>query len=238
MKNNFVSKIFLLITPIVFVCNSYNSSAAMFAGKEPPMEKKIILVTGSTDGIGKEAAKQLAAQGHKVIIHGRDADKATRTVTEIKAATGNSDIEFVIADLLSFRKTDYVFDPEKFASLDGKTGPYVLYTLVRIKSLLKKASDKEFKLLNIDNNEVLDILIKILEVSKVLNKSYEEATLNYIVELIYEVLSLYNKFYNNNQILSEKNDDLRKTYLAVSKLVYNVIHNLLDILAIDEVDRM
>ncbi len=142
------------------------------------------------------------------------------------------------ADLLSFRKTDYVFDPEKFASLDGKTGPYVLYTLVRIKSLLKKANDKEFKLLNIDNNEVLDILIKILEVSKVLNKSYEEATLNYIEELIYEVLSLYNKFYNNNQILNEKDDDLRKTYLAVSKLVYNVIHNLLDILAIDEVDRM
>ena len=104
MKNKFVSKILLLITPIVFVCNSYFSSAAMFAGKEPPMEKKIILVTGSTDGIGKEAAKQLAAQGHKVIIHGRDADKATRTVTEIKAATGNSDIEFVIADLLSFRE--------------------------------------------------------------------------------------------------------------------------------------
>ena len=142
------------------------------------------------------------------------------------------------ADLLPFRKTDYIFNPEKFASLDGKTGPYVLYTLVRIKSLLKKADASEFKLINIDNKEVIDILIKILDISKVLNKSYNEATLNYIEELIYEILSLYNKFYNNNQILNEKNSDLRKTYLALSKLVYNVVHNLLDILAIDEVERM
>ncbi len=142
------------------------------------------------------------------------------------------------ADLLPFRKTDYVFDPEKFASLDGKTGPYVLYTLVRIKSLLKKASNEEYELINIDNTEVRDILVKTLEISKVLKKSYQEATLNYIEELIYELLSLYNKFYNNNQILNEKDNTLKKTYLAVSKLVYYVSHELLNILAIDEVERM
>ena len=142
------------------------------------------------------------------------------------------------ADLLPYRKTDYVFDPKKFASLDGKTGPYVLYTLVRIKSLLKKSLDTDFSLINIENKEVLDILVKTLEVNNILNKSYEEATLNYITEYIYDLLSLYNKFYNNNNILNEKDDDIRKTYLAVSKLVYNIVHNLLDVLAIDEVDRM
>ena len=77
-----------------------------------------------------------------------------------------------------------------------------------------------------------------MEVSKILTKSYEEATLNYITEYIYDVLSLYNKFYNNNNILNEKDDNLRKTYLALSKLVYTIIHNLLSILAIDEVERM
>ena len=142
------------------------------------------------------------------------------------------------ADLLPYRKTDYIFDPEKFASLEGKTGPYVLYTLVRIKSLLGKAKDDDYKLIDISNTEVMDILIKLLEVSKILTKSYEEATLNYITEYIYDVLSLYNKFYNNNNILNEKDDNVRKTYLAVSKLVYNVVHNLLNVLAIDEVDKM
>jgi arginyl-tRNA synthetase len=142
------------------------------------------------------------------------------------------------ADLLPFRKTDYVFDPEKFSSLEGKTGPYILYTLVRIKSLLKKSDIENINLIDIENDDVKDILIKILETSRVLTKSYNEATLNYIEELIYEILSLYNKFYNNNQILNEKNMDKKITYLALSKLVYTTIHNLLNILAIDEVERM
>ena len=142
------------------------------------------------------------------------------------------------ADLLPFRKTDYIFDPVKFSSLDGKTGPYILYTLVRIKSLLKKSDDSNYLLVNINNNEVRDILIKLLEINRILKKSKEEATLNYISDYIYEILSLYNKFYNNNNILKEKDDDIKKTYLALSKLTYTVIHNLLDILAITEVDRM
>lgn len=142
------------------------------------------------------------------------------------------------ADLLPSRKTDYIFDPVKLSSLEGKTGPYVLYTLVRIKSLLKKNVDNDFTLIDISNNEVKDILVKLLEVSNILEKSYKEASLNYITEYIYEVLSLYNKFYNNNNILNEKDINTRKSYLALSQIVYNIIHNLLDILAIEEVEKM
>ncbi len=142
------------------------------------------------------------------------------------------------ADLLPFRKTDYIFDPVKFSSLDGKTGPYILYTIVRIKSLLRKANENEFELIDIDNSEVKDLLIKLLQIDNTLKRSKEEATLNYISDYIYEILSLYNKFYNNNNILNEEDVDKRKTYLALSKLTYTVAHNLLDILAIDEVDRM
>ena len=142
------------------------------------------------------------------------------------------------ADLLPYRKTDYIFDPVKFASLDGKTGPYILYTLVRIKSLLKKSDISDYELINIENSEAKDILVKLLEIDNILKKSKEEATLNYITEYIYEILCLYNKFYNNNNILNEKNINTKKTYLALSKLTYTVVHNLLDILAIDEVDRM
>ncbi len=142
------------------------------------------------------------------------------------------------ADLLPFRKTDYIFDPVKFSSLDGKTGPYILYTIVRIKSLLKKANINDYKLININNRDVKELLVKLLEVDNILKKSKEEATLNYISDYIYEILSLYNKFYNNNNILNESDSDTKKTYLALSKLTYTIAHNLLNILAIDEVDRM
>jgi arginyl-tRNA synthetase len=142
------------------------------------------------------------------------------------------------ADLLPFRKTDYIFDPVKFSSVDGKTGPYILYTIVRIKSLLKKANESNYQLIDISNDEVKDLLVKLLQVDNILKKSKEEATLNYISDYLYEILSLYNKFYNNNNILNETNLDIKKTYLALSKLTYTVAHNLLNILAIDEVDRM
>ena len=142
------------------------------------------------------------------------------------------------ADLLPYRKTDYIFDPIKFSSLDGKTGPYILYTLVRIKSLLKKADETDYELIDISNNEVKDILVKLLEIDNILKKSKEEATLNYICDYIYEILSLYNKFYNNNNVLNEKNDNIKKTYLSLSKITYTVVHNLLNILAIREVDKM
>ena len=142
------------------------------------------------------------------------------------------------SDLLPFRKTDYIFDPVKFSSLDGKTGPYILYTIVRIKSLLKKGNITNYSLEIVNNDEVRDILVKLLEIDNILKKSKNEATLNYIADYIYDVLSLYNKFYNNNKVLNEENESIKKTYLSLSKLVYTVIHNLLDILAINEVDRM
>ena len=142
------------------------------------------------------------------------------------------------ADLLPFRKTDYIFDPVKFSSLEGKTGPYILYTMVRIKSLLSKAEDKEYSIKLINNQEIRDILVKLLSLNNVLTNSYNEATLNYICDYLYDLLSLYNKFYNNYNILNEGNEDVKETYLAVSKLVYNVSHNLLNILAIEEVERM
>ena len=142
------------------------------------------------------------------------------------------------ADMLSFRKTDYIFNPQEFASLNGKTGPYVLYSLVRIKSLLKKSDLENFSLVDLSNKEVKDVLIKILEISKILEKSYHDATLNYIEDFIYDTLSLYNKFYNNNNILNEKDINKKNTYLALSKIVYLVVHHLLNVLAIDEVERM
>jgi len=142
------------------------------------------------------------------------------------------------ADLSSYRETDYVFDEVKFSSFDGKTGPYILYTVVRLKSLLKKSPDKKYHITKINNLEIRDILLKVLELSNILNRSYEDKSLNYLADYLFDLASLFNKFYNNHYILNEKDLEIKNTYLGVCKLVYNILHNILNILAIEEVDKM
>ena len=140
-------------------------------------------------------------------------------------------------DLLPYRKTDYIFDPVKFSSLEGKTGPYILYTVVRIKSILNKINT-ESKITIINNDEMRNVLVKLTEVSNALTNSYKEKTLNYITEILYEICSLFNKFYNNQNIINEENNEVKESYIAFIKIVYNYIKELLNILAIEEVDKM
>ena len=142
------------------------------------------------------------------------------------------------SDLTPQRRTDYIFDVEKFTEFVGKTGIYAVYTTTRIKSLLNKVNVDNPTIINIPNQEVRDILVKLTELPKCLTSSYQDASLNYICDFIYELSSLFNKFYGDHNISSEENEDNKKTYLALSKLVYNTLSNLLNILAIDEVNKM
>jgi len=142
------------------------------------------------------------------------------------------------ADLTSHRATDYTFDPVKFSSIEGKTGPYMLYTVVRLKSLLNKVDNADYKIEVINNDEMKDILVKLTELSRVLKQSYNEASLNYITDYLYELSSLFNKFYNNYNILNEQDEKIKNSYLALAKLVLTTNLNLLNILAIEPVEKM
>lgn len=143
------------------------------------------------------------------------------------------------ADLSPIRKTDYIFDPVKFSSFEGKTGPYVLYTMVRIKSILNKINkNKEIKIEKIVNEDMENILVKIVELSRTLKSSYDEKTLNYITDYLYDLCSLFNKFYSKYSIINEKDEQIKNSYIAMINLIYNTCSKLLDILAIETVEKM
>ena len=143
------------------------------------------------------------------------------------------------ADLSPIRKTDYIFDPVKFSSFEGKTGPYILYTMVRIKSILNKINkDEDYKLEKVVTEDMENILVKIVELSRTLKSSYDEKTLNYITDYLYDLCSLFNKFYSKYNIINEKDEKIKNSYIAMIKLIYNTCSKLLDTLAIETVNKM
>ena len=142
------------------------------------------------------------------------------------------------ADLLPYRTTDYIFDIDKITSFEGKTGPYVLYTMVRIKSILNKIENKDNIIRGIYSDSERNIYIKLLELSRVLNKAYNEKTLSYVCEYLFDLCSLFNKFYGETSILNESDNEKKESYITLLNLMYNVGSKLLNILAIDIPDKM
>lgn len=143
------------------------------------------------------------------------------------------------ADLLPFRGTDYIFEPEKFADLEGKTGPYLLYSTIRMKSLLTKGENLEKgKITKFKSETEKDIALTILRLPTILNKALDSRSLNDITEYIYKLTSLYNKFYAENKILTEEDKELQKSWLTLTKIVYDINMTLLDVLAIKVPEKM
>lgn len=145
------------------------------------------------------------------------------------------------ADLLPFRTTDYIFEPEKFSDLEGKTAPYILYSTIRIRSLLNKAKENNINFseyINLTTKTEKQIIIKLLDLPKVLLNSYNSRSLNDVSEYIYNVTSLYNKFYSENKILSCNDENTKKSWLFISNVVYNVNMLLLDVMGLSVPEKM
>ena len=137
------------------------------------------------------------------------------------------------ADLLPYRATDYVFELEKFADLDGKTGSYLLYSTIRMKSLLSKAQEISYNsATSISGKIEKNIILSLLELTTVMNNSLDSKSLNEIADYLYVITSQYNKFYSENRVLTEDDKKKQESWLVLTNVVYNVNSMLLDILGI------
>ena len=145
------------------------------------------------------------------------------------------------ADLLPYRGTDYIFEVEKFSDLEGKTGPYLLYSTIRMKSLLNKAIEQgiEFKEVKELRGETeKDLVLTLLYLPDLLDKSLEAKSLNEIADYIYKLTSIYNKFYSEHKVLVEENKDLQESWLVLTNVIYKVNMLLLDVLGIKVPNKM
>jgi len=143
----------------------------------------------------------------------------------------------IFGDLSNFVSKDYIFDIDKFLTFEGKTGPYIQYSAVRIKSLLDKSDIKDSEII-ISKPIEEKIIMNILKLINSYSIALEENSLNSICLALYELASSYSNFYNDIKILKEEDEKRRQSYLNLSKLVLNVIELTCNILAIDIPDRM
>lgn len=156
-----------------------------------------------------------------------------KTAKEIAIAT------LKYTDLLPFRTTDYIFEVDKFSDFEGKTGPYLLYSTIRMNSLLQKAKEVSYnKIILLETKTEKELAHILLRLPLVLQKSLEMKSLNEISEYIYKLTALYNKFYSENKILIEENESLKESRLVLTKLVYDTNILLLDILGITVPKKM
>ena len=178
------------------------------------------------DNVTKECEKRLMES----ITENRESIARTIAVAAIK-----------YADLLPFRTTDYNFDIEKFTDLNGKTGTYLLYSCVRMNSLLKKAKETNIEYDNIKEltteNE-RKIIITMLDLKRIIERSFQNCSLNEICEYLYKITNLYNNFYAENKILTQENNAIRASWLALTKLIFDNNKYLLDILGINIPEKM
>ena len=140
-------------------------------------------------------------------------------------------------DLSNTVNKDYVFDIEKALAFEGKTGPYIQYTVARINSILEKIGSEEcnFNIINGDQRKIVIDALKLISAYKV---CYDEYSLGTLCTAVYNLASSFSAFYNNHRILGEENKEKQQSLIGTCILVKKCIAQALWVLAIDIPERM
>lgn len=151
-------------------------------------------------------------------------------------------------DLSNQASKDYVFDVDRFSSFDGDTGPYILYTIVRIKSILQKyygdsvpaKSAKELAdaFCAPTNDAEKDLYLMLIRFNEYMQNSYEELAPHKICAFLFEVANRFNKFYHDTKILSETDAKTKEGYIALITLTKELLELSISLLGFSAPDRM
>lgn len=141
-------------------------------------------------------------------------------------------------DLSNTVSKDYVFDIDKFMSFEGKTGPYLQYTVVRINSILEKLEGKEGGEIHIYSEEERDIIRNIVKLNSSYVVCYRERSLNGLCNSLYDLASAFSTFYNNHNVTNESDEVKQNSYISLLKLVRKKMLQALDVLAIKVPKKM
>ena len=148
------------------------------------------------------------------------------------------------ADLSNLATKDYAFDMERFSAFEGNTGPYILYTIVRIKSILGKyaeqtgAAGKALRILPPEKKVEKDLMLQLTRFADSCYLAYRDMQPNIICSYIYELAGTVNRFYHETRILSETDSNKQQGYIALITLAMRVLETCIDLLGFEAPEKM
>lgn len=147
-------------------------------------------------------------------------------------------------DLSNQAAKDYIFDMDRFVSFEGNTGPYILYTIVRIKSILAKyqtLDDKyqgEERILPAVSDAEKDLMLQLSRYNEVAESSFLELAPHKICQYVYELANSFNRFYHDTKIITEENKEQQASWIGLIRLAKDVLNGCIGVLGIEAPERM
>ena len=146
-------------------------------------------------------------------------------------------------DLSNQASKDYVFDVDRFISFEGNTGPYILYTIVRIKSILNKYQAQGNSLDGLKVQEAhadceKALMLEAAKYNDVIANAFQDLAPHKICAYIYDLANAFNRFYHETKILGEENAEKQKSYIALLKVTKDVLEGCIDVLGFEAPERM
>ena len=183
--------------------------------------------------------REIDEEMYKKIMDNRTVEEADARKTA--AEVGLAAIKY--GDLSNQASKDYIFDVDRFTSFEGNTGPYILYTIVRIKSILKKYAEnggnaEGAKILAAENAAEKALMLQVLKFNEVIDTVYAETAPHKLCAYIYDLANEFNKFYHETKILSEEDEAKKSGYIALLNLAKKVLETCIDLLGFTAPERM
>ena len=167
-------------------------------------------------------------------VKSEDAQKTAQTV-------GLAAIKY--GDLSNQATKDYVFDVDRFTSFEGDTGPYILYTIVRIKSILNHYVEvggdlAACSMSGASNESEKSLMLELGKFAGMIENAYEEKAPHKICAYIYDVANAFNHFYHETKILGEEDENKKQSWIALLAFAQRVLETAIDILGFSAPDKM
>ena len=179
------------------------------------------------------------AEMFKKILEGRDMpeEEAKKVADQVAISA------LLYGDLSNQASKDYVFDVDRFTSFEGDTGPYILYTIVRIKSILAKYGEQGKDAQKAVVREALGaqekaLVMQLCQFNAMFESAYEEIAPHKVCAYIYDLANAFNRFYHDTRILAEEDADKQEGWIALLVLTKDVLEACIDVLGFSAPEKM